>query len=150
MSNMIGHHEREPAPASEAMDPTDLESTTRAKRSPRSLWATIRAGTGAALGVLPHVMHHVGLIAGAALLTGAIGNSILYVVGLLLSIPLLKRLRSKFQTSWAPAIGIGVFTALFSLSAFVIGPAISGSGEQAPATNPTPAVSTTDGHAAHH
>lgn len=150
MTNLTGHHKAEPADAVAEMDSTDLTSTARPKRDPRSVWATIRAGTGAALGVLPHVMHHVGLIAGAAILTGAIGNSILYVVGLLLSIPLLKRLRSRFQTAWAPAIGIGVFTALFSLSAFVIGPAISGSGEQAPATNPTPAVSTTDGHAAHH
>jgi hypothetical protein len=150
MTNMTDHHEPEPASAVAEMDSSDPSSTARPKRGPRSIWATIRAGTGAALGVLPHVMHHVGLIAGAALLTGAIGNSILYVVGLLLSIPLLRRLRSRFQTAWAPAIGIGVFTALFSLSAFVIGPAISGSGEQAPATNPTPAVTTIDEHAAHH
>lgn len=113
------------------------------------MWATIRAGFGAALGVLPHVMHHVGLLAGAALLTGALGNGILYVVGLLLSIPLLRRLHARFGSRWAPAIGIAVFTTLFSLSAFVIGPAISGGGAQSPAKAPTPAV-TTDGHTGHH
>ncbi len=119
------------------------------QRGPRSFWATIRAGMGATLGILPHVMHHIGLLAGAALLTGALGNGILYLAGLLLSIPLLRRLRSRFQTRWAPTIGVTVFTALFSLSAFIIGPAISG-GSRAPATTPTPVVSTSGGHDGHH
>lgn len=138
-------------PAATAAGSADADLlAARPKSGPRSAWATIRAGVGVALGILPHVMHHVGLLAGAALLTGLLGNRILYVVGLLLSIPLLRRLRSRFQTSWAPAIGVAVFTALFSLSALVVGPAISTSGEQAPPTTPTPAVTTTDGHDSHH
>lgn len=125
-------------------------TTVRPEGPPHGLWATIRAGIGATLGIVPHVMHHVGLLAGTALLTGALGNGVFYAVGLLLSIPLLRRLRSRFRTWWAPAIGIAVFTTLFSVSAFIVGPAISGRGEQAPAETPTPAVTTIDEHDQHH
>lgn len=91
----------------------------------RTAWAGIRATTGALLGLAPHVMHHVGLLAGAALLTGVLGNTVLYVVGLVLSIPLLRRLHRRFSTWKAPLIGGAVFTALFALSALVIGPALN-------------------------
>lgn len=150
MTNAASHHEPVPASTAAASAAHHPGLAARPMRGPGSLWATIRAGLGAVLGILPHVMHHVGLLAGAALLTGVVGNGILYVVGLLLSIPLLRRLGSRFQTRWAPVIGVAVFTALLSLSAFVVGPAISSSGEKAPANSPTPAVTTTDRHDGHH
>ncbi|MGC5583151.1 MULTISPECIES: hypothetical protein [Ornithinimicrobium] len=117
----------------------------------RNLWATIRAGFGVALGILPHLLHHVGLVAGAALLTGAFGNGVLFLVGLLLSIPLLRRLRLRFHSRWAPATGVAVFTALFALSAFVIGPRIGniGSLEQTPSA-PSPSVTKPADHEEHH
>lgn len=104
------------------------------------------------MGLAPHVMHHIGFLAGAALLTGFLGNTLLYVVGLASSIPLLRRLRRRFSTWKAPAIGIAVFTGLFALSAFVIGPLFN------PATSseqdtPAPAsASTSDSeeHEGHH
>ena len=49
-------------------------------------------------------------------------------LGFAASIPMLVRLYRKFGSWVAPALGLLVFTAMFSLSAFVIGPAISGSG----------------------
>ena len=78
------------------------------------------------MGLLPHVLHHAGLIFGAALVTGTGGNLLFGVVGLLFSLPMLRRLYLRFDTWKAPAIALVVFVALFSLSAFVIGPAISG------------------------
>lgn len=150
MTNATSQHEPVPAPTGADSSAVYAGLAARPSRKPRSVWATIRAGIGAALGILPHVMHHVGLLAGAALLTGVLGNGILYVVGLLMSVPLLRRLRSRFRTMWAPAIGVAVFTVLFSLSAFVVGPAISAAGSQSPAQTPTPAVTTTDGHDGHH
>ncbi len=51
-----------------------------------------------------------------------------FVIGLVFSFPMLRRLYRRFRTWWAPAIAVAVFTALFSLSAFVIGPAVSGAG----------------------
>jgi len=118
----------------------------------RSTWRAIRDGIGAVIGVVlgiaPHVLHHVGLLAGAALITGASGNVLFYLVGLALSVPMLLHLHRRFRTAWAPAIAVAVFTGLFSLSAFVIGPAISGTGDdpRPPAPNsPTPSP-TVDEH----
>jgi len=111
-----------------------------ARRTPRGRLGAIRDGVvsfvGAILAIVPHVMHHVGLLVGAAFLTGAAGNALFYVVGLVFSIPMLRRLYRRFATWRAPAIAVVVFTAVFSLSAFVIGPAISGE------TSPTNAPST--------
>jgi len=109
----------------------------------RTAWAGIRAGFGAMLGLAPHVMHHIGLIAGAALLTGALGNSLLYAAGILLSIPLLNRLRRRYNTWKAPILGVAAFTLLFGLSTFVIGPILNPAG-----TQPPPAI--TDEHIGHH
>lgn len=122
---------------------SDLAEPARSGRA-QGLWAGIRAAIGAVLGLLPHLMHHIGLLAGAAVLTGVVGNSVLYVVGLVLSIPLLRRLHRRFGTWLAPALGAGVFTGLFLLSALVFGPAISGSGGN-PASDsvPVPVVTVT-------
>ena len=150
MSSATSPGQSTPAVLTTGPDPGGPRSAAEAEGARRTVWETVRAGIGAALGVLPHVMHHIGLLAGAALLTGALGNSVLYAVGLLLSIPLLRRLRARFRSWWAPAIGVAVFTAAFSVSAFVIGPAISGAGDGAPAQAPTPTVTTTDAHTGHH
>jgi hypothetical protein len=45
---------------------------------------------------------------------------------------------------------VAVFTALFSVSAFVIGPAISGGTVEAPTTTPGPVVTTPGDHDEHH
>ena len=111
----------------------------------RSRWKALRDTAGAVigtvLGILPHVLHHIGLLAGAALVTGASGNALFYLIGLVFSVPMLRRLYRRFRTPWAPAIAVVVFTGLFSVSAFVIGPAISGTDEAPPTqsqTDPTP------------
>ncbi len=123
------------------------EATHRPSRW-RTIWASVRAATGALLGLVPHVMHHIGILSGAALLTGVLGNSLLYAIGLVLSIPLLNRLRKRFGTWKAPAIGVAVFTAMFLLSALVIGPAISRS--STPPAPQTSAGPTSSDHASHH
>ena len=87
---------------------------------------TAGAVLGAVLGLVPHLLHHVTLIAGTALVTGAGGNALFFAVGLLLSVPMLRRLHRRFGSWVAPAIAVAVFVAMFSLSAFVVGPAISG------------------------
>ncbi|GGK63829.1 hypothetical protein GCM10011509_10270 [Ornithinimicrobium pekingense] len=87
-----------------------------------------------------------GLLAGAAVLTGAVGNGVLYVVGLVFSIPLLRRLRARFGSWRAPALGVVVFTGLFALSAFVVGPAISGEADTPLPTDPA----VTQDHEVHH
>lgn len=120
---------------------------------PAGRWKAIRDATGAVigtvLGIAPHVMHHIGLLAGAALVTGVSGNLLFYAVGLLLSVPMLRRLYRRFQSLWAPTIAVAAFTGLFSISAFLIGPAISNSDDDdvPPPSSPTsPSPSPTDGH----
>ncbi|MEB2529085.1 signal peptidase II [Kocuria rosea] len=93
----------------------------------RALWNSAIGGIGVALGLLPHVLHHVGVLAGTALIAGSGGTVLFGVLGLAASVPFLLRLRRRFGTWWAPAVGLLVFAALYSLSAFVIGPLISGS-----------------------
>ena len=114
-------------------------------------WRTVRdtvgAVVGAVLGMAPHVLHHIGLLAGAALVTGASGNAVLFVVGLALSVPMLRRLYRHFRSWWAPALAVVAFTLLFSLSAFVIGPAISGADDVPSMPGPTdPSPSPTHDH----
>ncbi len=99
------------------------------------------------MGVLPHVMHHVGLIAGTAFVAGAGGNVLFYGLGLLFSLPVLRRIYRRFGTWIAPAIAVAVFTAMFAVSALVIGPALSGNDEpsEMPAT-PVPSSEHTEHH----
>ena len=73
------------------------------------------------------------------------GTALFGALGLLASIPMLARLYRRFGSWIAPALGLLVFAAMFSLSAFVIGPAISGTGGE---VNPGP-VPTVD-HTADH
>ncbi len=114
-------------------------------------WAATRATFGALLGLAPHVLHHVGFLAGAALLTGVVGNAVLYVVGMMLSIPMLTRLGKRFGTWKAPVLGAVAFTSLFALSAFVIGPALNPApvapSPAASGQGPTPLA---DEHTGHH
>ncbi len=90
--------------------------------------ASLTAVVGTVAGIVPHVLHHVLPLAGAAFLTGATGSVVFGAVGLILTVPLLLRLRRRFQTWWAPAVALALFVVAFSVSTFVIGPAISGDG----------------------
>ena len=127
--------------------------------APRSPLASVRAwltaALGAVLGLAPHVLHHVGLIAGTAFVAGAGGNALFYALGLVLSLPMLRRLHHRFGTWTAPAIAVALFTAMFALSAFLIGPAVtgnsSGDGGPGPAVTPIAPVPTpSPGHSGHH
>jgi hypothetical protein len=115
---------------------------------PRSLagraWSGLLAVWGAVVGLLPHVLHHVGPLAGAALLAGATGRVLFAAIGFVAAIPFLRRLHRRFGTWRAPAIALALFAAMFSLSSFVIGPAISGG--DAPAQ---PGIEQ-NGHEQHH
>ncbi len=116
-----------------------------ANSRPRSVRDVLTGLVGAVVGLAPHVLHHVGLLAGTALVAGSGGTALFAVVGLLATIPMLRRLHRRFGTLKAPAIGLAVFAAMFALSAFVIGPAISSS----QTTNPSPTGPSLD-HSSHH
>lgn len=90
------------------------------------IWNVIVAGWAVLTGLAPHVLHHVGPLAGTALVAGAGGQVLFGVVGFAVTIPMLVKLRRRFHTWLAPAVALAVFAAIFSLSTFVIGPRISG------------------------
>jgi hypothetical protein len=98
---------------------------------------------GLVMGLLPHVLHHIGLLAGTALVAGSGGTALFGVLGFVASIPMLVRLHRRFGSWVAPALGLLVFAAMFSLSAFVIGPAVSGTAEDV-SPGPLPTVDHTD------
>lgn len=118
---------------------------------PRSLasrmWSGVLAAWGVFTGALPHVLHHVGPLAGAALLAGAAGKLLFGALGFVAAVPFLLRLHRRFRTWVAPAAALALFAAMFSLSSFVIGPLIAGDGGGA--TN-QPANEQPADHAAHH
>lgn len=158
------HHGRAGQPVVEAGPATAVGVTAEAAHSDaqqlRPQAVTARRGVRAGLwnaatgviatvaGIAPHVLHHVGLFAGAFLITGAAGNLLFGVLGLLLSLPLLRRLHRRFGTWKAPAIALGVFALMFAISAFIIGPAISQ--PESPPASPPGQVVTPDDHAGHH
>ena len=115
---------------------------------PRSVvaraWSALLAVWGGVIGLLPHVLHHVGPLAGAALLAGATGTVLFAAIGFVAAIPFLLRLHRRFRTWRAPALALAIFAGMFSLSSFVIGPAISGE----PA--PRPGIEQPAGHNGHH
>ena len=92
----------------------------------RALWNGVTGALGAVLGLAPHVLHHIGFLAGTAVVAGTGGTVLFGVIGLVASVPFLLRLYRRFGSWRAPAIGLAVFAAMFSLSAFVLGPAING------------------------
>lgn len=106
-------------------------------------WQGVTGLVGGVVGLAPHVLHHVGFLAGTAFVAGAGGTALFGGVGLAASVPMLLRLRRRFGSWRAPALALAVFVAMFSLSAFVVGPAISGGGGGA---EPVPVAD----HAEHH
>lgn len=115
------------------------------RRASRRAWAGLVAAWGAVIGLLPHVLHHVGPLAGAALVAGAGGTLLFAAVGFIAGIPFLLRLYRLFHTWRAPLLALAIFAAMFSLSSFVIGPAISGGNEPA-----QPGIERPAGHESHH
>ena len=103
------------------------------------------AAWGAFIGVAPHVLHHAGPLAGAAIVAGTSGKLIFFGVGVGASIPFLRRLHRRFETWIAPAIALALFAATFAVSTLVIGPAITSSDSPA-----KPSLQQPSDHAGHH
>ena len=82
-------------------------------------------------GAAPHVLHHAGPLAGAALLAGAGGTALFAVIGFVLTVPMLLRLRRRFGTWAAPGVALALFAVMFTVSTLWIGPAIRGDADGA-------------------
>ena len=128
---------------------TTTAAETRAVRGfGARVWGGIVAAWAVITGIAPHVLHHAGPLAGAALLAGVGGKAIFFALGLLLSMPMLRRLYRRFGTFAAPTIAVAVFAALFSFSSLVIAPRLTG-----PEKTPAPTIEQPNrpaGHESHH
>ena len=130
---------------------------TAGARTPRTFRqrtaAAISSAFAVVLGILPHVLHHAGPLAGAALLAGTAGTLLFGAIGLVAAIPFLLRVHRRCGNWRVPAGLLALFAVVFSISAFVIGPAITGSdsGKSKPTTTQSaPAAPAKEGHDAHH
>ena len=123
-------------------------------RGLRRIGVLISAAIAAALGLLPHVLHHAGPLAGAALFAGVGGSLLFGALGLIAAVPFLVRLRRRFGSWRVPAAALALFAAIFAVSAFAVGPAISGGDDGESGSSPSREAPVTDeqggGHAAHH
>jgi hypothetical protein len=106
----------------------------------------------AVLGLAPHVLHHVGPLAGAALLGGIGGSLVFGAAGFALSLPLLLRVRRRCGNWRIPALLLVTFASAFSISTFVVGPAITDADDAPAPALQAPAQERRDGalHEAHH
>lgn len=115
-----------PRPPSDPPSPNALGALRSASR--RAWWIVCSVGA-IVLGLLPHVLHHAGPLAGAALFAGAGGSLLFGVLGFVAAIPFLLRLRQRSGGWRAPLAVLALFAAIFSISAFVVGPQISSQDE---------------------
>ena len=123
------------------------------ERSVRQRAAALASSAVAAiLGVLPHVLHHAGPLAGAALLAGTAGTLLFGAIGLVAAIPFLLRVHRRCGNWRIPGALLALFAVVFLISAFVIGPAIAGNESSGTATTgqAAPAAPSDNGHASHH
>ena len=119
----------------------------------RRAWMAVSAVAAAVLGLLPHILHHVGPLAGAALFAGATGSLLFGAIGFVAAIPFLLRVRRRCGNWRVPAGILAAMAVVFSLSTFVIGPAITGAGEDDGNNTPSeaaPADAKPSGHKGHH
>ncbi len=93
------------------------------------VWVGVSSAGAVVLGVAPHVLHHIGLFAGA-LFAGAGGSLLFGVIGLLAAIPFLRRVHRRTGSWRVPGVLLALFAVVFSISTFVVGPAITGTGSE--------------------
>jgi len=81
---MIGDHIDPPSrpPAQSAGVDADLDARPTWRDRLRTLWNALVGGIGFLLGLLPHVLHHVGFLAGTALVAGSGGYGALRCAGI--------------------------------------------------------------------
>lgn len=118
---MPGHQDHHSAPSAGARPVAGGRRGLTAR-----IGAALSGATGAVAGLLPHLLHHIAPIAGAAILTGTAGSVLFGALGFALMIPMLLRLRRRFGSWLAPGVAALVFAAMFTVSTVWIGPAIRG------------------------
>jgi len=113
------------------------------QRAAGRLWSGVVAVWAAITGIAPHVLHHVGPLAGAAIVSGVAGTALFGAFGFVATVPLLLRLRRRFGSWRVPAIALALFVTVFTVST-VVGPQLTG--PEAPAGGSSTDVDHEDHH----
>ena len=113
------------------------------QRAVGRLWSGVVAVWAAVTGIAPHVLHHVGPLAGAAIVSGVAGTALFGAIGFVATVPLLLRLRRRFGSWRVPAIALALFVTVFTVST-VLGPQLTGT--EAPAGESSTDVDHEDHH----
>lgn len=132
-----------------APEPSPSPSRTFRQRTA----ALVSSAVAAVLGLAPHVLHHAGPFAGAALLAGTGGALVFGVIGLVAAVPFLLKVHRRCGNWRVPGALLVLFAAMFSISTFVIGPAITGNnggGGKSGGDQVAPDTPAKGGHDAHH
>jgi hypothetical protein len=124
------------APPMTASDDGHVSAASLAVRVRTTILALWAAITGAA----PHVLHHVGPLAGTAVVAGAGGRAFFGLAGFVATIPLLRRLRRRTGSWRAPALALAAFAAIYTVSTLVVGPAIGNATSPDASTSPSEQV----------
>jgi len=107
--------------------------------------SAVLAAWGGFIGLLPHVLHHVGPLAGAALLAGTEGTILFATIGFVAAVPFLLRVTGASAPGGLRRSRSPSSPRCSRSRRSVIGPAISG-GED---TSPRPGIEDAD-HQEHH
>ena len=111
-------------------DPPATPGTRRAAAGTSSIGTRVRGAVlavwAAITGAAPHVLHHVGPLAGSALVAGVGGRAPFGLAGFIATILLLRRLRRRTGSWRAPALALVAFAAIYTVSTVLVGPAIGG------------------------
>lgn len=118
-------------------------SSARVSAAFGGMWAAV---TGAA----PHVLHHVGPLAGAAIVSGVTGGVVFALVGFLLTIPLLRRIHRHTRSWTAPTLALAALVGVYLTSSFVIAPRLTSSDESGATSPPSQQQDSAAEHAGHH
>lgn len=130
--------------------PAQARPRTLPQRAAERAWIVLSSAFAAFLGLLPHILHHAGPLAGAALFAGAGGSILFGVLGLIAAIPFLLRVHRRCGNWRVPAAILALFATTFTISTLVIGPAINGGGEDSGGGQPSSSQTAPAGHSAHH
>lgn len=87
--------------------------------------AALAAAGAAVLGIAPHVLHHAGPLAGAAILGGVSGRLLFAALGFAATAPMLRRIHRRTGSWRLPGALLALMAVAFTASSLLVAPALT-------------------------